>query len=397
VNVPVVKVPSAAGRERRPSISKYRFPWRGGNRFQLLVDGNRFFPHMLQAINDAAHHVYLEIYLFETGTVAGRFIDALVAAAARGVDVRVILDDFGARGLGRGDRERLRSSGVKLAFYNPLRIGKWLKNLARDHRKLLVTDGTTAFVGGTGITDEFDPADSPESRWRETVVQVAGPVIFDWQTLFIESWKRHSGEMLQLPAKPAVAAGERMLGRVTLMRGRSQQGIKRDLITHVHSAKRRVWFSTAYFVPPRRIRRALRRAARRGVDVRLLLPGPRTDHPAVRLAGRRFYASMLRSGVRIFEFQPRVLHSKVSLCDSWVSIGSSNLDNWNLRWNLDANQAIEDHEFAEQVRAMFDADFAQTIEYTYRDWMRRSWHSRASEWLWGLVDRFLNSIGDGRR
>ncbi len=396
MNVPATRAPLSSGRERRPAISKYRFPWRGGNRFNVLIDGNQFFPHMLQAIADARHYVLLEIYLFETGTVACRFIDVLIAAAARGVDVRVIVDDFGARGLSHNDRERLSGGGVHLSFYNPLHLGKWLQNLARDHRKLLVTDGTTAFVGGTGITDAFDPPDSPETRWRETVVMVSGPVIADWQTLFIESWKRHTGDVLNLPEVPTGSAGERMLGRVTLMRGRSQQGIKRDLLKHIRSAGQRVWFSTAYFVPPRKLRRALRGAARRGIDVRLLLPGPRTDHPAVRLAGRRFYASLLRSGVRIFEFQPSVLHSKASLCDSWVSIGSSNLDNWNLRWNLDANQAIEDREFAEEVRAMFEQDFAQTIESTYENWLRRPWRSRAGEQLWGLVDRILNSIGDGR-
>lgn len=352
---------------------------------------------MLKAIEDAHDYVLLEFYLFESGTVASRFIDALVAAAGRGVDVWVMLDDFGARGLSRSDRTRLRSGGVHLAFYNPLYIGKWLKNLARDHRKLLLVDGTMVFVGGTGIADEFDPTDMPASRWRETVVMGAGPVIADWQTLFIESWERHTGEPLQLVRVPSEISDERVQGRVTLMRGRSQQGVKRDLLRHVRAAEHRVWFSTAYFIPPRRIRRALRRAARRGVDVRLLLPGPHTDHPAVRVAGRRFYAALLRSGVRIFEFQPRVLHSKVSLCDSWVSIGSSNIDRWNLRWNLDANQAIDDQEFADQVRDMFESDFAQTIEYTYQDWMRRPWRVRAGERLWGLVDMVLNSVGDGRR
>ncbi len=383
--------------ERRPSVSKYRFPWRTGNRFELLVDGDRFFPRMLQAIADARHHVLLEIYLFRSGAVATRFIEALVTAAARGVDVRVILDDFGARELADADRVRLRGGGVHLAFYNPLRIGKWLKNLARDHRKLLLVDGALAFVGGAGISDEFDPADAPQSRWRETVVLVEGPVISDWQALFAESWERHTGVLLRLPVAPPAPGGRHVLGRVTVMRGRSQQGIKRDLLRHVRSAERNVWFSTGYFVPPRRIRRALRRAARRGVDVRLLLPGFRTDHPPVRLAGRRFYASLLRSGVRIFEFQPRVLHSKVSLCDSWMSIGSSNLDRWTLRWTLDANQAIEDPELAEQVRGMFENDFAQAVEYTYADWMRRPWRSRIGEHVWGLADRILNGIGDGRR
>ncbi len=386
----------AAATGRSP-ISKYRFPWRTGNRFQLLIDGHRFFPRMLQAIAQARRYVLLEIYLFGSGAVATRFIDALVSAVARGVEVRVLLDDFGARKLNAVDRARLRAGGVHLAFYNLLRLDKWLNNLARDHRKLLIVDGTVAFVGGAGISDVFDPVAAPNTRWRETVVLAEGPVIADWQALFVESWARHTDFLLHLLAMPESPDGRHSAGRVTVMRGRSQQGIKRDLLRHVYSAQRQVWFSTGYFGPPRRIRRALRRAARHGVDVRLLLPGALTDHPAVRLAGRRFYASLLRSGVRIFEFQPRVLHSKVSLCDSWVSIGSSNLDRWTLRWALDANQAVDDPDFARQVRAMFEDDFAQTIEYAYADWIRRPLRARFGEQLWGFVERIVNGIGDGRR
>ncbi len=377
-------------------MSKYRFPWRAGNNFELVIDGHRFFPRMIQEIDAAQRFVLLEIYLFESGAVANRFIASLSAAARRGVEVRMMLDDFGARRLSRQDRARLADSGVHLAFYNPLYISKRLQNLARDHRKLLVIDGTTAFVGGAGIADEFDPPLSPELRWRETVVTIGGPVIADWQALFVESWEHYTGETLRLPGPAMIPSGEGIPGRVTLVKGVSQQGIKRDLLKHINGAERRVWLSTAYFVPSRRFRRALRRAARRGVDVRLLLPGPRTDHPAVRLAGRRFYAPLLKGGVRIFEYQPRFLHSKVSLCDFWTSIGSSNLDRWNLRWNLEANQAIEDSDFAEKVSVMFEADFTESVECYYQEWLHRPWRARISERLWGLVDRSLNGVGRGR-
>lgn len=375
---------------------KYRFAWRSGNHFELLVDGHEFFPQMLQAIDVARRYILLEIYLFESGTISNRFIDALAAATRRGVDVRVLLDDFGARGLSRYDRVRLSESGVHLAFYNPLYVSKLLHNLARDHRKLLVVDGEVAFVGGAGIADEFDPPGIPERRWHETMVKMCGPVIADWQELFVESWQRYTGETLYIPASVPPRSADGILGRVTVARGISQQGIKRDLLKHIKIAEHRVWLATAYFVPPRRIRRALRRAARRGIDVRLLLPGPYTDHPAVRLAGRRFYSSLLLSGVRIFEYQPRFLHSKVSLCDFWVSIGSSNLDRWNLRWNLEANQAVEDQGFSEQVREMFEKDFSESIECRYEEWVRRPWRARLGERWWGLVDRSLNGVGRGR-
>jgi phosphatidylserine/phosphatidylglycerophosphate/cardiolipin synthase-like enzyme len=169
------------------------------------------------------------------------------------------------------------------------------------------------------------------------------------------------------------------------------------LLNHIRSAERTVWLATAYFIPAWRIRRALRNAARRGVDVRLLLPGPHTDHPAIRHAGRRFYGRLLANGVRIFEYQPRFLHSKVFLCDHWVSIGSSNLDRWNLRWNLEANQEIDDSAFAGQVRAMFEADFRESIECRYAQWRKRPWSARARERLWGRVDLWLHRLGRGLR
>ena len=153
----------------------------------------------------------------------------------------------------------------------------------------------------------------------------------------------------------------------------------------------------AYFVPSWKLRRALRRAARQGADVRLLLPGPETDHPAVRIAGQRYYTSLLKSDIRIFEYQPRVLHSKALICDQWVSIGSSNFDRWNLRWNLEANQAVDDEQFAEEVARMFVDDFADSAEIKLESWRRRPGYRKWRERFWGRVDLWLHRLGRGRR
>ncbi|GAB4508413.1 MAG: phosphatidylserine/phosphatidylglycerophosphate/c ardiolipin synthase family protein [Sulfuricaulis sp.] len=374
-------------------LRKYLFPWRPGNRFELLVDGRCFFPRMLEAIESARRHVLLEIYLFESGTVATRFIDALVQAAGRGVTVKLLLDDFGALALSRPDREKLAQGGVALAFYNPIRFRKWLRNMFRDHRKLMVVDGELAFVGGAGITDEFDVPAHPELSWRETVVCARGPVVTDWQALFLRVWNRHASRSPELPtpAPPAVADG--IPGRVTITSALAIQEIKRSLYNRARHAEKRLWIATAYFVPSRKLRRVLEQADRRGVDVRLLLPGVRTDHPAIRHAGRRFYSDLLRAGVRIFEYQPRFLHAKTVLCDDWVSIGSSNLDRWNLRWNLEANQEVDDAAFAEATRSMFEEDFRDSVECVYEDWRRRPWHVRWRERLWGRVDIWLENLG----
>jgi phosphatidylserine/phosphatidylglycerophosphate/cardiolipin synthase-like enzyme len=155
-------------------------------------------------------------------------------------------------------------------------------------------------------------------------------------------------------------------------------------------ATRRAWIMSAYFVPSRRFRKALRRAARRGVDVRLVVPGPLTDHPWVRHAARRFYGKLLRNGVRIFEFQPRVLHGKMSICDDWVSLGSSNLDRWSFKWNLEANQEIDDAAFSELAAAVFEKDCGQSLELDRRRWARRAWADRLQERLAGTLDRWLD-------
>ncbi len=363
---------------------RFRFPWRDGNRFELLIDGRRFFPRMLEAIAAAQRLVLLEMYLVESGAVTTRFIDALVAVARRGVGVKLLLDDYGVRALRRGDRQRLRNGGVELAFYNPLQGTKLLGNIFRDHRKLLLVDDRVAFVGGAGITDEFDPPADPATVWRETMVEIRGPVLADWQALFLEVWNRQAREPVALPVLSPPAAGPSR-GRVTFTRGLLAQEIKHSLFARVRGAHARVWLATAYFFPPWKVRRLLRAAARRGADVRLLLPGPVTDHPAARHAGRHLYHGLLRHGVRIFEYQPRFMHQKVVLCDHWATIGSTNLDRWNLRWNLEANQEIADPAFARAVQAMLEDDFRDALEVRIEEWQRRPWYAHAVEYVWGVV------------
>ena len=249
-----------------PIRHPYHFPWRAGNRFGLLIDGPRFLPAMLEAIAGARRYVLLELYLFESGAVTDRFIEAFAAAARRRVDVRLLLDDFGARGLGNADRERLRLAGVELVFYNPLRTRRLFANLARDHRKLLLVDGDVAFVGGAGLTDEFDPPGRPGQRWRETVLRIEGPVLADWQRLFEEIWNRYARTGLDLPLPAMADLPSGVPGRVTVARGAGSQEIQRDIIKRVRMAGRRAWIMTAYFVPSWRLKRALkqRRASRRG-------------------------------------------------------------------------------------------------------------------------------------
>ncbi len=386
-----------------------RFPWRQGNHCRLLLDGEHFFSEILAALDAVKSHVFLELYLMESGQVADRFITALVQAAERGVKVFLLLDDYGSMGLKEADRRRLMHPHIQVVYYNPLSSYSTLRNiyrivwhkigydLHRDHRKLILVDGALAFVGGLGITDEFDPPHHPEKRWRETVLEIAGPVVADWHSLFVQAWNRYAPTPITVAApRPALIRGGAG-ARVAFSEGNSHNDIKHQLLRHINSAQQRIWLCTAYFLPSWRMLRTLQRAARNGVDVRLLLPGQHTDHPVVRHAGRRHYQRLLRHGVRIFEYQPRVLHAKVLLCDGWVSLGSNNFDHWGLNWNLEANQEVEDPAFANAVRRMFEDDFGQSVEITLAAWGGRTSYQRLLEGFWGWVDRVMLRVTNRTR
>ena len=384
---------------------RFHFPWREGNRFDILVDGSNFLPLMLDAINSARETILLEMYLIESGSVVDRFITALLDAAERNVQAYLLLDDYGAIGLKQRDRERLEHRNIHIAYYNRLHSHSTLQNLYRifllhqehvlyrNHRKLLLLDGQTAFVGGTGLVDEFDPPGHPEMQWRETMIRIQGPVVADWQQLFTTTWNQSTAQALSLPDINPGEHADAQRGRITVNDIERYSEVMLSLTRHIAHARHRVWFATAYFLPRWRIRRALKRAAKSGVDVRLLLPGPITDHPAVRYISHRLYGQLMKNGVRIFEYQPRFFHAKSVLCDDWVAIGSSNFDRWNLRWNLEANQEIIDEVVARQFKEMFEQDFSNSVEYSYEQWYRRSWFKRLLQWFWKQVEILSQKIG----
>lgn len=376
-------------------IFQQRFSWQENNHFQLLVDGGEFFPAMLESIRGAQSQILLEMYLVESGALMDQFIFELGEAAKRGVNVCVLLDDYGARGLTVVDRQRIARAGIHFALYNPIRFGKVRRNLWRDHRKLLVVDARQAFVGGMGLTDMFDIDVHPRTFWHDVAVGIEGPVVADWHNVFRRNWHRWGKRHLAPAHEPQVDEADAQAGQAGRATGGRRFGalsIHRSFLKRVRNAERRVWMMTAYFVPSRSMLRAFRKAAQRGVDVRLLLPGPKIDHPSVRYAGHQYYYSLLRARVRIFEYQPRFLHAKVLVCDDWVSIGSSNVDRWNLRWNLEANQEIESSDFASRVCELFSADFAESRECLLSSWEMRPYYRRVLEWFWGRVALLLEKV-----
>ncbi|MDF0730652.1 phosphatidylserine/phosphatidylglycerophosphate/cardiolipin synthase family protein [Pseudomonas entomophila] len=379
------------------------FPWRDGNQFELLVDGPEFFPRMLLAIVRAEYQVDLELYLVEAGACAEAVVEALEVAAQRGVRVRCLFDDYGSLAFPVALRQRLQAAGVALRLYNRLRWRRGLRNLYRDHRKLLLVDERWAVVGGTGVTDEFWTPGADTSEWHEVMVRMEGPVVSDWQLLFDRQWHANQRrtawrppEGFGLPRLPKVPVQGLGLGRVAYADARQHRDILHALVRALNSGQQRIWLATPYFLPTWSVRRSLRRAAHKGVDVRLLLTGPRTDHPSVRYAGHRYYPRLLRAGVRIFEYQPCFLHLKMAVVDGWVSVGSCNFDHWNLRFNLEANIEALDPSLTAAVVASFERDFTLSEEVDLDHWNARPLWRRIKQRLWGWLDRLVVNLLDRR-
>jgi cardiolipin synthase len=369
------------------------YPEREGNAFRLLPGPDAFLPVMELAVRHARRYVLFEQYLVGSGALATRFIDAFVACVRRGVKVYMLIDHFGARGLSVSDRQRLVEAGIEPIYYNPAYLTHFFRGLPRNHCKLLLIDGELAFTGGAGISDDY-VAHQNSPPWHDVVVEMRGPIVADWQRKFVHAWRQWHGR-IRLPREDMAPAGTQR-GRLSPSLRGTRKFVRRELISHIRQASGRVWLGTAYFLPGHVVLRALRAARRRGVDVRLLLPGPINDHPTVYHAGRRYYRNLLRRGIRIFEYQPAFMHAKIYLCDDWCSVGSCNMDRWGLRWNLEANLESDDAALCTEVDAFFAQAFAHSREITLEEWRQRPRMYRLREWLFGYIDLMIERFGVNR-
>lgn len=326
------------------------FDWSTATDLELLVDGATFYPHVFTHITTAVQRVWIELYLVESGHICAHLITALVAAKQRGLEVRLLIDGLGAQGMSHADRRHLSEAGVDLRVYNPPDWRHPLRSLLRDHRKILIIDDL-AYTGGAGISDDF--AQSSPAPWRETMVAMRGDIVAQWCCLFDSVWQ---GQPTLAPI-PISRAGT-FSARVNASQADLPQHLQASLLRAMAHARQRIWIATPYFLPPRRLRKALRQAARRGVDVRLLIPGRHNDHPLIGLLSHSFLARLGAHGVKTYQYRPRFLHTKVYLCDQWCSLGSSNMDRWGMFWNLEANLEVDSAEFSDRIVAMLTTDFA---------------------------------------
>ena len=366
-----------------------------GHRIRVLIDGVETFPAMLQAIAHARQYVHLETYILRADRTGRTFAAALSERAKAGVQVRLLYDGFGAFPLSSAYLADLRRAGVQTLEYRPLRRRRWTwkKWLRRDHRKILVVDGEYGFVGGINIADDYSPRGFGGKGWRDTHAVIQGPVVGDLEEMFRTTWHDAGGEAY--PAFPregsesvAVAASELAMAVGTDLAGR-RGVIRRHLVHAIRRARHYIYIANAYFVPDRGLRRALRRASRRGVDVKLILPA-QSDVRSVQWAGERTYAGLLRDGVRVNLWLGSHMHAKtVAIDDVWATIGSYNLDYMSLFWNMEVVVEIVGENTPVRLRDQFAIDLENCEALDYKTWRHRSWWRRLRSWFFYRFRRFL--------
>jgi cardiolipin synthase len=344
------------------------------NRVDILTNGAQFYPAMRDAILQAQASINLEAYIFSPGEAADMLIAALVARARDGVDVRLVLDSIGSALMGGEPARRLRDAGCQLRFYQPLTWYRLHRINNRTHRELLIIDGRLAFTGGAGVADWWLKPIDGAPAWRDTMARIEGPIVGALQGVFAENWLECDGEVLSSPRDwpplEPVGTTEAMLVKSSPAdRATSSRVVFQMLI---EGAVSEVDITTPYFLPDRALRQALIRTARRGVRVRVIVPGPVTDQGLVRLASRRMYGELLRNGVRIFEYRSAMIHVKTLLVDgTWAVIGTTNIDNRSFEHNDEVNVAFREGAVVVRLQRDFDSDVQASDEITSDGWDRR--------------------------
>jgi len=357
-------------------------PLMEGNRVEILKNGVCFFPSMLAAIRAAKKTINLEFYIVWDGEIARMFAEALAERARAGVTVNVILDSVGSATMSRELVLFLQRNGINVEWYHPLRWYTLSRFNHRTHRKILIVDGEVGFSGGVGIADEWLGDADARNHWRETVARVEGPAVTQMQFAFMDNWVKSRGELLTgldyFP--PLEPRGIHCAQVVKSSPSEGSSAVKLLYIVSIVSAQRTIYISNAYFVPDRDTLRALEGAVRRGVDVRVVVPGEYVDVPIARQAARWQYERMLRRGIRLFEYQPTMMHAKTMVVDGiWTTIGSSNFDDRSFRLNDEINVNVYDESIAAQMEAMFFEDLARSEEITSRRFRRRPYFDRVKE------------------
>jgi cardiolipin synthase len=376
-------------------------PLLAGNKVTLLLDGPSTYKSMYAAIGEAKNHVNMEVYNIEDDEVGRRFMAALIKKQREGVQVNLIYDSLGSSNTPTNFFKPLLDSGANVLEFNPVNPLMLRKGWepGRDHRKLLVVDGQIAFLGGVNINSSYSSGSFTSSKprtkgtqpWRDTHLRIEGPAVSEFQKLFRATWEKQKGSSLKTASFfPQIGKrGEDIVRVIGSSPEETYSQIYATLLSAINSAETYAYITSAYFVPDSQLLEALKSAARREVDVRLLLPG-KTDSNLAFYASHSYYDELLSAGVKIYERQDALLHAKTVLIDGvWSTVGSTNLDWLSFLHNQEINAVILGPEFSAQMRAIFDRDIELSTLITLEQWRRRPLAMRIKEFASRLWARWI--------
>jgi cardiolipin synthase len=363
-----------------------------GNRTQALLNGDQIFSDMLKAIRGAQKTITFEMYIYWKGSIGEEFTQALVERAQAGVKVHVLIDALGSQRIEEKVIERMKDAGVQVELYNPVRWHSIARMNNRTHRKIMVVDGTIGYTGGVGIGDEWTGNAQDAEHWRDTHFRLEGPAVAQMQAAFMENWIEVTGDVLHgpdyFPELPH--AGKELAQFFVSSPGGGGESAQLLYLISIAAAGRSIELSAAYFLPDNNEVRQLVAARKRGVRVRIIVPGPLTDSAAVRRASRSTWGELLRAGVEIYEYQPTFYHVKVMTVDGlWVTVGSTNFDSRSFSTNDEANLNVYDHAFAQAQEKIFAQDLKRSRRISLEEWESRPFSEKLWEHTMGLFSSQL--------
>lgn len=355
-----------------------------GNRYTVLTNGDQIFPAMLASVRNAKRRISFETYIYKTGKMAEEFTRAFEEAARRGVRVNLVLDAVGGSGIDDAHVQRLESAGCRVAKFNTPTWYSLEELNYRTHRKILVVDGQTAFTGGVGIDDQWMGNAQSKEHWRDTMVQIDGPLARLMEGGFYENLAEAAGETT--PELDDVAKEPDQEGAAFVVRSSPSGGandLKRLYLLALASARQTIDITTPYFVTDESSRWALEDAVRRGVKVRLVLEGDITDAMPVKYASRKHYEQLMELGIEIYEYQPTMMHTKTFVVDGiWSMFGSANFDNRSLELNDELNVAVTNRDLAARFLTDFENDLKSSQRLDLATWRKRPLLSKVREHFW---------------
>jgi cardiolipin synthase len=363
-----------------------------GNRARALVNGDRIFPAMLEAIRGARQTITFEMYIYAEGAVGEAFTAAFVERARAGVKIHFLYDALGSGKIDKKYLERLKEAGVEVAQYNPLRWYTLAQMNNRTHRKLMVVDGRIGFTGGAGVQDEWVGNAQDPAHWRDTHFRIEGPAVAQMQATFMENWTETTGAVLHGEAyfPPLDPAGPQRAQVMLSSPGGGGESMQLLYLLSITAAVKSIHLANSYFVPDNVEVEALAAAAQRGARVRVIVPGPHMDNKIVRRASRAGWGRLLQAGVEIYEYQPTMYHVKSMVVDGlWTSVGSTNFDTRSFSTNDEANLNVLDAGFAAEQERIFEDDLKRSRRVTLEEWQGRPWTERALDTLADLVSSQL--------